>query len=138
MNKYFLMMLLAAAVGGWAMPAFAQSSVPYDDEEVQRFQFMAHNYSAEGVEHEIYVKLDRFTGKTWRFSADNPKWMTIPEATNGKPRGASNTSRYELYAHNYVDKDGQPQEILIRTDAMSGYTWAYRGANGTWSDIPQE
>lgn len=138
MKRHFANLVLLFMMGAWALPAFSQTVLPYEDVDDLRYQFIAHNFSVDGVEHEIYIKLDCYTGKTWRFSADSPKWAAIAEPSNGRPRGASNMNRYELLPHNYIDTSGDPQEIMLRADSMTGYTWAYRGANGTWQDIPQE
>src|SRR3990172_7447429 len=48
-----------------------------------RYQFASHNFSVDGIEQEVYLKLDRFTGKTWRFHVSNPRWVQIPEPGQG-------------------------------------------------------
>lgn len=122
----------------WASRAIAQdASSPFEDKEL-RYQFMAHNFIVDGIEQEVYLKLDRFTGETWRFHASNPRWVSVPETASGAARESSSQSRYELLPHNYFDQNGDPQELYIRADLVTGNTWVYRGANGTWRDIVQE
>jgi len=122
----------------WASGAIAQdASSPVDKKEL-RFQFMAHNFMVDGIEQEVYLKLDRFSGETWRFHASNPRWVPVPESGTGMAREASSQSRYELLPHNYFDQNGDPQELYIRADLVTGNTWVYRGANGTWRTVGQE
>ena len=125
-------------VAAWAMPAFAQEVLSPIEEDDLRYQFVAHNFIVDGIEQEVYLKLDTFTGRTWRFHVANPRWTAIPEASEGRTRGASNARRYELYPHNYIDQNGDPQELFIRADLVTGFTWIYRGANGTWRDVTQD
>jgi hypothetical protein len=98
---------------------------------------MAHNFTAGSVEQEIFIKLDRYTGQTWRFHASNPRWDAIPEASNSRARGASESSRYELLPHDYLDQKGESRELFLRVDMVTGFTWSYQGAAGTWQDVPQ-
>jgi hypothetical protein len=125
-------------VSGWASRALAQDAVMPIDNDEMRYQFMAHNFIVDGVEQEIYLKLDRFTGDTWRFHASNPRWVPVPESTTGAAREAGSQSRYELLPHNYFDQNGDPQELYIRADLVTGSTWVYRGANGTWREVSQD
>jgi hypothetical protein len=125
--------MVAGASGATAQDALS----PPENKEL-RFQFMAHNFMVDGIEQEVYLKLDRFTGETWRFHASNPRWAPVPEAADGIARDASSQSRYELLPHNYFDQNGDPQELYIRADLVTGSTWVYRGANGTWRDVGQD
>jgi hypothetical protein len=125
-------------LGSLALPSHGQELLtPIQDDDL-RYQFEAHNFIVDGIEQEVYLKLDSFTGKTWRFHVANPRWTAIPEASNGQARGASNAKRYELYPHNYIDQNGDPQELYIRADLVTGSTWIYRGANGTWREVSQD
>lgn len=121
-----------------AVPSIGQELLTPIEEDDLRYQFMAHNFIVDGIEQEVYLKLDTFTGKTWRFHVSNPRWASIPDASDSRALGASNARRYELYPHNYIDQNGDPQELYIRADLVTGYTWIYRGANGTWRDVTQE
>ena len=124
---------------GLSSIALAQDELltPIQDDDL-RYQFEAHNFIVDGIEQEVYLKLDTFTGRTWRFHVANPRWAAIPEASEARARGASNAKRYELYPHNYIDQNGDPQELFIRADLVTGNTWIYRGANGTWRDVTQD
>lgn len=135
---YCVVMLMMILLGASMLPAKAQVPVPAESVDSWRYQFMAHNFSVEGAELEVYLKLDSFTGRTWRFQVGNPQWSMIPEQTSGWDGSSSNLPRYELFAHNYEDQNGQPQEVILRTDALTGYTWMYRGAEGGWREIGQD
>jgi hypothetical protein len=135
MNHVLLLMLMM--LGAWTLSTYAQVPAPAEMVDDWRYQFMAHDFTVDGVEQEVYIKLDSFTGRTWRFSISNPKWILIPEQQNGRGLSASNEARYELFAHNYEDKNGEPQEVILRTDAVSGYSWMYRGSDGGWREIGQ-
>lgn len=130
--------LWAVFVAVGATGATAQDAVSPPAKQELRYQFMAHNFIVDGVEQEVYLKLDRFTGQTWRFHASNPRWTPVPESSSGYVRETGTMSRYELLPHNYFDQNGDPQELYIRADLVTGLTWVYRGANGTWRDVGQE
>ena len=72
------------------------------------------------------------------FHVSTPRWVAIPEPTQGLARLPGTAVRYELYPHNYLDQNGDSQELIVRADSESGYTWMYRGANGSWKDIGQD
>lgn len=133
---FFLILFLLTylAVG---RHAGAQEFFDAVDDPEWRYQFMAHNFTTGGVNQEIFIKLDRFTGKTWRFHASNPRWEPIPESSGGRPLGSSDTSRYELIPHDYLDQKGESRELYLRVDMVSGFSWTYQGAGGTWQDVPQ-
>lgn len=133
----FGMLLSMILIGATAVIATAQES-PFGEQKELRYQFMAHNFLVDGVEQEVYLKLDTFTGQTWRFHASNPRWVPVPESSGGYTRESGNQSRYELLAHNYFDQNGEPQELFLRADMVTGLTWVYRGANGTWRDVGQQ
>jgi hypothetical protein len=125
-------------MGACASSALAQDASLSNDKKELRFQFMAHNFLVDGIEQEVYLKLDRFSGETWRFHASNPRWVPVPETSSGIARESSSQSRYELLPHNYFDQNGDSQELYIRADLVTGNTWVYRGANGTWRDVGQD
>jgi hypothetical protein len=130
--------LVTIVIVAWVGSALAQDAASPSDSKELRFQFMAHDFIVDGLEQEVYLKLDRFTGETWRFHASNPRWMLVPETSNGIALEAGNQSRYELLPHNYFDQSGDPQELYIRADMVTGNTWVYRGANGMWHEVGQE
>jgi hypothetical protein len=137
-NRLILAVLLLVTCSAALATRLAAQELPLSIEDPElRFQFMAHNFSTNGVEQEIYLKLDRFTGKTWRYHASNPRWEPIPEAKNGRPRGASGTSRYELLSHDYFDDKGEAKELYLRVDMVTGYSWTYQGIAESWTDVPQ-
>ena len=149
--------LLVALVAGWAKTAQTQeaakgtpapnanpqtapqiaAAIAAQDPELElRYQFLAHAFSVNGTLQEIFIKLDTFTGKTWRFHASSGKWQPIGEPTGGYPRPEESYSRYELLSHDYFDTYGEEQELIMRVDMVAGNSWTYRGANGVWKDIP--
>jgi len=137
LSMYGLLLFLAF-FGLSSNQSMAQdSSVPIALEDL-RYQFMAHNFMVGGFTQEVYIKLDTYTGQTWRFHASEPRWMAISEVFEQYPRDVSSLSRYELHTHDYLDTSGDPQELILRADVVTGHTWTYRGANGTWREVSQE
>jgi hypothetical protein len=106
--------------------------------EELRFQFVPHQFGANNVLQEIYLKLDCYTGKTWRFHASTVRWTPIPEPSGAQPLDASEQNRYELLTHDYYDTYGEEQELIMRVDGVSGAAWTYRGATGAWKEVEQE
>ena len=106
--------------------------------EELRFQFIPHVFGVNDVLQEIYIKLDAYTGKTWRFHASSSQWTPIPEPnTANQAREASEQNRYELLTHDYYDTYGEEHELILRVDGVSGNSWTYRGANGAWKEVTQ-
>jgi hypothetical protein len=129
-------MLIVSSV--WSIRAMGQDPVMPISLDDMRYQFMAHSFLVGGVEQEIYVKLDTYTGQTWRFHASDPQWNSIGESQKDYPRDSSSLSRYEIHTHDYLDTNGDPQEVILRADVVTGHTWTYRGANGTWKEVAQD
>ena len=112
--RYVLASLtMVAAIGGFAVVSVAQRApgsppVPAANgeptlpvptqatHEELRYQFSPHQFGANGVLQEIYIKLDCFTGKTWRFHASTAKWTPIAEPESVSPLESSEQNRYEL------------------------------------------
>jgi hypothetical protein len=154
--RYVLASLtMAAVVGGYAMVSVAQRapgtspaptasgepSLPVPAQtthEELRYQFIPHQFGANGVLQEIYIKLDCFTGKTWRFHASTSKWTPIPEPESGSQLESSEQNRYELLTHDYYDTYGEEQELIMRADGVTGTAWTYRGASGGWKQVEQD
>jgi len=134
-NVLLVVLILSAA---WSIRASAQEPVMPISLDDLRYQFMAHSFLVGGIEQEIYVKLDTYTGQTWRFHASDPRWSAIPETAKDYSRDASSLSRYELHTHDYLDTNGDPQEIILRADVVTGNSWTYRGANGNWKEVAQD
>jgi hypothetical protein len=103
--------------------------------EELRFQFSPHVFGVNDVLQEIYIKLDCYTGKTWRFHASTAQWTPIPEPTSGPSLDASEENRYQLLTHDYYDTHGEEHELILRVDGVTGNSWTYRGANGTWKEV---
>lgn len=127
-----LMVIVAASTGHIG----ADEPSPALAEAEERYEFMAHTFAANGAEFEIYVKLDLYTGKTWRFHAGTMKWTAIAEPDRGRPN-ADEKNRYELHSHDYSLR-GEPTELIIRADLVSGNTWFYRGTYKSWQQVQSD
>jgi hypothetical protein len=160
MKRYCVVAALAVAlVVGWAHSALTQEAAKgtpapsanpqtapqiaaaiaaQDPDRELRYQFIAHAFAVNGTEQEIFMKLDTFTGKTWRFHASTGKWQPVAEPTGGFARPEETYSRYELVSHDYFDTYGEEQELIMRVDMVAGNSWTYRGANGIWKDVPTD
>ncbi len=133
-----IVILTIVLVGAVYMASAQEPVLPEQPAEDVRFEFMPHNYYAGGFEQEIFLKLDSYTGQTWRFHASNPRWSPIPEPKQGSARQAGIVTRYELFTHDFMDQNGDEQQLVMRVDSVTGNTWTYRGATAAWSDIPQD
>lgn len=127
----------ASAIPGAAAPGTVAPAATTDELDA-RFQAMVHDYSVSGFDYEILLKLDTYTGKTWRFHASNARWSPIPEKEGEAPLDGGTIARYELIPHAYLDTNGVEQELYLRFDSVSGRTWTYRGSNGSWREIEQD
>jgi hypothetical protein len=139
------MVLIAITVSsGWALYVGAQelqtqlaiSTSPEADARL-RYQFTDHFFTQRGQQFEIFLRLDKFTGQTWRYHASQPSWTLIPEADGSSP-SLDRENRYELLSHVYRDQLGTEQEMFIRVDYIDGRSWRYQGMAGTWDEIKME
>jgi hypothetical protein len=139
-QSLFAVAVAATLAVGWAFQATAQAPpMPVNQPKQDlRYQFVAHAYTMNGSDQEVYLKLDCYTGKTWRFHASDPRWIAIPEPSDGHLPEASEQCRYELMTHDYFDTFAVEQELILRVDRVGGYAWTYRGSDGTWQDVPQD
>lgn len=128
----------APSAGPQTAPQIAAAIAAQDPDRELRYQFLAHAFAVNGTEQEIFIKLDTYTGKCWRFHASSGKWQPIAEPTAGSARPEESFSRYELLSHDYFDTYGEEQELIMRVDMVAGNSWTYRGANGIWKDVPTE
>lgn len=154
LQHVFVYALIAALASGYAMIATAQQPAPAPQTSVQppsgelqlsapkqvteeqlRYQFAPHQFGVNGVLQEVYVKLDTYSGKTWRFHASAARWTPIPEPTGDTALESGEESRYELLTHDYYDTYGEEQELIMRVDHVTGATWTYRGATGAWKVV---
>ena len=137
MNVHYRIACLAAlmlvAVAGNAGHGLADQALATTTQGEQRYEFLPHSYTIGGVSSEIFVKLDQFTGKTWRYDATLPKWRPIADPADALP-AAGEATRYELHSHDYV-VGGEARELLLRVDLMSGRTWSYNGSQTAWTKI---
>jgi hypothetical protein len=157
LSSVFASVTMVAVMGGFTVVSMAQRaangpttppangeptlSLPVPTQathEELRYQFSPHQFGANNVLQEIYIKLDCYTGKTWRFHASTARWNPIPEPEAASPLESSEQNRYQLLTHDYYDTYGEEQELIMRVDGVSGSTWTYRGANGGWKQIEQE
>jgi hypothetical protein len=145
MTRLFWSVLLIAimAAGGWAIYAGAQELVAeveqIDAAADPRYQFIEHFYvQTTGVRYEVFLRLDRETGQTWRFHAGSPVWTPIFEEDGKVLPSEPGLNRYELMAHEYRDSYGQQQELFLRVDYVDGQSWKYRGMAANWEVIPLE
>ncbi len=127
--------LMLLFVSGIVSRAAADDPAAANTHSPRRFEFLAHTFMSGGTQSEIFVKLDQFTGKAWRYDATAPKWQPILEPAEGAAV-LDDESRYELYVHNYV-VNGAPLELIIRVDLMTGHTWNYHGNQKSWSKIDE-
>jgi hypothetical protein len=84
--------------------------------EATNFQIAVHNFEVTGKTTEVLIKLDRRTGKTWKFDgANQPTWRPIGEPKTGEKPPPYDVPRYELVCHNF-EKGGREHELVGRGD----------------------
>ena len=130
--------LLMTVIGGRSNYVGAQETEGLSEKKELRYEFKAHNFIVEGVEYEIFIKLDQHTGRTWRFHAGQLKWEAISEPSKGSAPVADDRYRYEMYAHDYNAQSGAPTELFVRADLLTGRTWIYRGIFKSWKVVEQD
>lgn len=127
------------AVSNAAGAAFAQAPddlpAPAAKADVGRYQIDTHDFSYNGHDYEIFLKLDRHTGQTWKFNASSPKWTLIAEAKEGPAPEATDHNRFELFVHDYTTDKGAAEEMFIRLDKETGQSWTFRGINPAWQPL---
>lgn len=126
--------------GGWTIYAGAQDLMTevkqIDDSADPRYQFIEHYYTnSNGFKYEVFLRLDRETGQTWRFHASQPTWSPIGEPAGEILPSEPGINRYELLSHEYRDGYGQQQELFLRVDDCNGASWKYRGMADAWESI---
>lgn len=132
--------LLAIAIGGSASAGRTQMLPVVVDDEDARHQVTAHYFTHRGTNYRELIKLDRHTGRTWRFHfhAGMLKWRPIPEPTNGPAPKLVGKYRYGLQPLDYQSVRGEPEKLFIRTDSVTGHTWIYRAPFSSWRLLEQE
>lgn len=130
--------LMMTVIGSRSNYVGAQETEALGEKKELRYEFKAHNFTVNGAEYEIYIKLDQHTGKTWRFYAGRLKWEEIPELSQRGAPKADDKYRYEMYAHDYHTQNGEPTELFIRADLLTGSTWIYRGTFTSWKVVEQD
>ena len=131
--------LLAAFTVLMTSPRFAASDEPgkVAAQPEDRFQVAVHDCVKDGTSTEILLKLDRFTGQSWRFEgAREGKWILIPEQNEREKPSSGDASRYELVCHSFT-KDGNDHEIYVRFDRQTGKSWRWSGNEPGWKAIEQ-
>lgn len=142
MTRFFWSVMLIAILtgGGWALYAGAQE-IAAEVEKIDtmadpRYQFIEHFYTqSNGLKYEVFLRLDRETGQTWRFHASRPIWTPVGEQENEVLLRESGVNRYDLKAHEYRDSLGQTQELFLRVDYIGGDSWKYRGMADAWEPL---
>lgn len=137
--------LVLTAGGSWAVYASAQELqdllTPPAEGELpanQRYQFVDHFFTQNGRQFEVFLRLDRATGQTWRFHASTPTWTPIGEGESGLPASDGKDNRFQLMSHVYTGADGAQQELYMRVDAIDGRSWQYKGMASAWEEIKVE
>lgn len=103
-----------------------------------RFQLSTHNYRIKRKTHEVYIKLDRYSGMTWKYNeATSEKWEIIPEGKDYPKLESGNEVRYKLFCHNFY-KSNKEDEIYIRFDMKTGKSWKWCGKQLYWIKIEEE
>jgi hypothetical protein len=127
-----MLLTLTAGVVGAGQEAAESQEAPSD-----RFEIYTHNFLRNGVHSEVFIKIDRFTGRLWKMDGSREvQWKSIPEQETDKPVPAE-TVRYDLYCHEF-SKDSEAQEVYLRYDRLTGKTWRWSGNQPGWEVVEQD
>jgi hypothetical protein len=131
-----LPLLLTLASGGTA--GVDQETVESQAAETtDRFEIATHDFVKDGVEHEVFIKLDHTTGQAWKMDGSvETRWKPIPEKENERP-AVGGGARYELYCHDFTT-NGSEQEVYLRFDRQTGKTWVWSGTEPAWKAVEQD
>ena len=109
-----------------------------EEQQNDQFQIAVHNYTADGQDEEVYIKLDRCSGKSWQLrGSERIVWTPIPEADPRPTPSKNSARRYELACHHFT-KDGEKQEIYFRFDRHTGLCWWWNGTQKTWQLVKHQ
>jgi hypothetical protein len=137
-----MVFMFMTACGGWAVYVSAQElqdllATPpgSESQDALRYQFVDHFFMQNGSRYEIFLRLDRATGQTWRFHASQPGWTEIDESAESLPSTDGKENRFELMSHVYNDEGGNQHELFLRVDFVDGRSWKYKGMDKSWTEI---
>lgn len=139
-----IVFIAMTVLGGWTVYVGAQEIqdlvVPAaqrtdDASDQHRYQFVDHFFIHNGIRYEIFLRLDRVTGKTWRYHASQPAWTEIGEDASGLPANDGAEKRFELMSHVYFDERGAQHEEFLRVDSIDGHSWKYKGLDKSWTAL---
>ncbi|MCC7476795.1 MAG: hypothetical protein IT425_15500 [Pirellulales bacterium] len=143
-RTFWTAVLLAITLtGGWTLYVGAQELQKeigfgsVSEAKLPRFQFVEHFFLNEGEPYEIFLRLDRQSGLTWRYHATQSGWAAIKESSKDTLAGEQ-PDRYELLSHVYRNEQGIQLERMMRVDYQSGRSWAYDPAASQWAEIEVE
>lgn len=140
-----IVFLAMTILGGWTVYVGAQeiqdlvvpAEARSDDESSaqHRYQFVDHFFMHNGIRYEVFLRMDRTTGKTWRYHASQSAWTEIGEEASGMPEVDGKEKRFELMSHVYYDEGGTEHEQFLRVDSIDGLSWKYKGLDKTWTAL---
>jgi len=139
-----ILFIVMTIVGGWTVYVGAQEIqdllVPAppqgaEAEEQYRYQFVDHFFMHNGTRYEVFLRLDRITGRTWRYHASQPGWTEIGEEPGSLPARDGAVNRFELMSHVYYDESGTEHEQFLRVDYADGHSWKYKGMDKAWTAL---
>ena len=143
-RTFWSTVLMAITItGGWTLYVGAQelqNQIGFSSETnaiSPRFLFVEHFFLNQGQPFEIFLRLDRHTGQTWRYHATQSGWALIRESSNGTPEADSH-DRYELLSHVFRNAQGIQLERMLRVDYESGRSWMYETTAGEWVELEIE
>lgn len=127
--------LVLAADCGAAQEA---SSAAATTEPEDRFQIAVHNFVRDRKDVEVYIRLNRLTGRTFRLNTTGAmRWQPIPEQKDGETLEVGDTPRYELCCHN-ITRGGKDLEVFLRFDRQTGKTWSWSGTEPSWMAVEED
>ena len=107
-------------------------------EPTGRFDIVTYDFLRDGKEAEMWIKIDRFTGRTWTMDgAVDLQWKKIPEQKESEKPVASDVARYDMYVHDFT-KDGKDMEVFFRFDRQTGKSWRWSYTEPTWVVVEED
>ncbi|HEX3526821.1 MAG TPA: hypothetical protein VH988_07120 [Thermoanaerobaculia bacterium] len=107
-------------------------------ESTDRFDIVTYNFTRDGKEAEAWIKIDQFTGQTWKLDGSmGMQWKMIPEQKESEKPVPGGVLRYSLYVHDFT-KGGKAMEIYVRFDRQTGKTWRWSDTEPAWVVVDQD
>ncbi len=107
---------------------------PRAKQKESQFQMLSHTFDTSGGSDRVSIKIDRFSGKTWRLDPASVSWLPIAEADAAAAPEAAANARYALQVQ-AGEASKSPTATFLRMDLITGDAWLYTQQQGAWKSL---